>query len=143
MTRSTKMSSDLAPVRPALDQVLEARHRWTLDGSHVHVPTTHGERHQRVDLRIDGDDLVLTSVVLGPRRVNKSAKRRRELAVRAWHRNSATNLVTYGIDRRSRLVGEVRHAVADLDPEELDLYIAVLAAECDRFEYLLGGDDRG
>jgi hypothetical protein len=35
----------------------------------------------------------------------------------------------------------VRHPESTLDVEELELYLTVLAAECDRFEFLLGGED--
>jgi hypothetical protein len=40
------------------------------------------------------------------------------------------------------LVGLIRHPVEYLDPEELEHYIVTLTRECDRFEYLLAGQDR-
>ena len=65
----------------------------------------------------------------------------RHYAREAWRRNAATNLVTFTFDEKHGLIGLVRHPVATLDVEELSLYMAVLAAECDRFEFLLGGVD--
>jgi hypothetical protein len=56
-------------------------------------------------------------------------------------RNEATNVVDFTFDDGDRLIGLVRHPESTLDVEELELYLTVLAAECDRFEFLLGGED--
>jgi hypothetical protein len=99
-------------------------------------------REQRVRLSIDGDDYVLTSVILGSRAVTRRPKRWRQLALLAWQRNAEHQLVTFAFDGRDRLVGQIRHRREFLDVEELELYVNVLAQECDRFEYLLTGTDR-
>ena len=105
------------------------------------VPTARGERHQLVHLEHQREHCELWSVVLGSAEVTSSDSRWSELARRAWLRNAASNLVTFTFDDEDRLIGHVRHLAAHLDVEELELYITVLAAECDRFEYVLTGAD--
>ena len=88
------------------------------------------------------DDLyVFTSVVLGTRNVTKSIRHWRRLALLVWERNARHQLVTFGFDRKDRLIGQIQHQAEFLDPEELELYVNTLARECDRFEYLLTGKD--
>ena len=41
----------------------------------------------------------------------------------------------------NRLLGRIEQPVATLDHEELELYVEILAKECDRFEYVLTGGD--
>jgi len=60
----------------------------------------------------------------------------------AWQRNADHELVTLELDKHDRLVGLIRHPAEYLDPEELEHYIITLTRECDRFEYLLVGQDR-
>jgi hypothetical protein len=50
-------------------------------------------------------------------------------------------LVGFRIDRQHRLVGEAWIPKAGLVAEEFQLYVRMLAAECDRFEYALTGKD--
>lgn len=50
-------------------------------------------------------------------------------------------IVSFGFDEQHQLIEQVRHPAKHLDVEEFDLYIHVLARECDRFEYLLCGED--
>jgi hypothetical protein len=51
------------------------------------------------------------------------------------------DLITFAFDDRDNLVGVIEQPVLTLDYEELKLYIETLARECDRFEYILTGDD--
>jgi hypothetical protein len=64
-----------------------------------------------------------------------------ELPVHTWLRNRAVPLVGFRIDRRNRLVGEAWIPKAGLTAEEFQLYVRTVAIECDRFEYLLTGQD--
>jgi len=115
--------------------------RWKLDGSTIDVRLGEGSRHQVVRLSKKGEFYVLTSVILGSTSVTASDKRWRDLAVMAWEKNAAYELVTFAFDRQDRLVGQIRHPADHLDAEELALYVATLARECDRFEYILRGGD--
>ena len=101
-----------------------------------------GNRVQRMIVTVEGEDCVLRTRILGEREVTKTTKGWDAYARIAWQRNADTDFVTYGFDRRDRLVGEIRHPAAHLDQAELELYLRVLARECDRFEYLLAGRSR-
>ncbi len=135
------MADHAQAMEQMLREVLARHQEWKhLDGV-VDVPTERGERHQRVHIELVGHSWEFRSVVLGSEAVTRSVRVWRELAVRAWSRNGATNVVTFSFDEEDQLIGLVRHMAAHLDADELDLYLSVLAAECDRFEYLLGGVD--
>jgi hypothetical protein len=122
--------------------ISDAGRPWRFDGRTVHVAMQEEGRHQGVDLTREGDYYVLTGVVLSRADVTRSTKRWNDLACLAWQRNAEQELVSFGFDRQDRLIGQIRHLAEHLDPEELDLYIHVLARECDRFEYLLSGKDQ-
>ena len=115
--------------------------RWHRKGHVVTVKLGRTAHEQKIHITSSGDHYVLTSIVLGARAVNKRPKRRRQLALLAWQRNAEHQLVNFAFDRRNRLVGRIQHPTDTLDLEELELYINVLAHECDRFEYLLTGRD--
>jgi len=117
------------------------RDEWTLNGNIVEVALAGAGRHQSVLIREQGDEFVLTSVVLGAAHVTKPHQRWQQLTKLAWMRNADHQIVTFAFDRRHRLIGVIRHQKAYLDEAELELYIERLAVECDRFEYLLSGWD--
>ena len=118
------------------------REGWTVQGNRVEVALAGAGRHQSVLISDEGDEFVLTSVVLGSQQVTKPRKRWQQLTRLAWMRNADHQIVTFAFDRRHRLIGVIRHQKAYLDEAELELYIERLAVECDRFEYLLSGLDR-
>ena len=133
----------LSAVSAMLERIAESHDRdWTVGPDRVVVSTANGKRSQEIRFALQGDHVVLTSIVLGSAAVTRTPARWRALAVRAWERNAESNLVTFSFDRRNRLVARVRHLAAHLDPAELELYVCVLAAESDRFEYVLSGGDR-
>lgn len=99
-------------------------------------------RHQVVRLSMRGDEYRLISTVVGPRHVPDNASKRADLLLRIWAKNGATELVSFGIDRRNRVVGVCCHPVATLDLAELRHYVIALVQECDRFEWVLSGEDR-
>lgn len=135
----------MADLRREMDRMLHevlGRHRdWQRAGSWVEIPTEHGGRHQRIHIELAGSLWDFRTVVLRASEVTRTDRGWRELAMRAWLRNDATNLVTFTFDKSDSLIGLIQHADAHLDADELELYLSVLAAECDRFEYLLGGLD--
>ena len=114
---------------------------WRLDRTAATVTIDLGPRHQTVKMQRVSDEFVLSTVVLGTRRVCKDDDVWRELARLAWLRNAEHELVTFGFDRHDRLIGQIRHPVDQLDYAEFEAYVVALARECDRFEYLLTGQD--
>lgn len=131
-----ELSSLLRSVAGSLGCELELRDRDAV------LDVGSGTRAQRITVSVEGPDCVLRARILGEREVTKTTKGWCAYARLAWQRNADTDFVTYGFDRRDRLVGEIRHPVAHLDEEELELYVRVLARECDRFAYLLAGRTR-
>ena len=112
------------------------------DGGRITVSFGLGPRNQAVEIQNVKGIYVFTAVIAGKRRAAPNRKRRRQTAMLAWHRNSYSDLVTFGLDRRDRLIGRIRHPSDHLDLKELELYLKSLATECDRMEYLLTGLDR-
>lgn len=109
---------------------------------HSQISIGLGTRRQEVTIRLDNDDYEMTSVVLSSSVVTASDEGWRALARLAWQRNADSEIVAFTFDKRDRLVGRIRHPAATLDAKELSLYIRSLVRECDRFEYLLSGQDR-
>lgn len=114
---------------------------WTFDGQAVNVQLPPNERTQRITIEQDTDQIVFRSTVLGRSRVTQNHRRWRDLVRQAWLRNATHDVVTFAFDRSDRLIGVIRHPAATLDCNELVLYIDTLARECDRFEYVLTGED--
>lgn len=114
---------------------------WSLYNDRLVVYIGDGQRHQDIRVQRQGADYVLTSVVLDSGTVKKETRRWYDLARLAWQRNAEHQLVTFGFDKYDRLVGQIRHPAEHLDAEELEIYVRTLARECDRFEYLLSGED--
>ncbi|HXV59909.1 MAG TPA: hypothetical protein VEK15_04385 [Vicinamibacteria bacterium] len=117
------------------------RKAWYVDGERINVAVRGGSRHQTITIERVENLYRLESVVLGTASVTKNVKRWRKLALLVWEKNAQHQIVTFGFDRRDRLVGHIEHQADYLDPEELELYVNTLARECDRFEYLLTGKD--
>lgn len=59
----------------------------------------------------------------------------------AWRRNRFTELVSFTLDDRERMIGESWVPTAGLTADEWSFYVNNLARACDRFEYLLTGRD--
>jgi uncharacterized protein (DUF1786 family) len=118
------------------------RNSWSVHEKHVEVQLGETSRRQKVHLRLKNGYYFFISVIMGGAAVKKNLKRWNELVLMAWQRNADHELVTFAFDKRDRLVGLIRHPAEYLDPEELEHYIITLTRECDRFEYLLAGQDR-
>lgn len=114
---------------------------WKLEDRALSVWIGEGTRHQTMHLDRQEEMYFIWTVVLGEKRVTKTAQGWRKLALLAWQRNADHEVVTFGFDRKDRLIGLVRHPVDHLDAEELEVYLRALSRECDRFEYLLTGQD--
>ncbi len=115
---------------------------WTRRDSYVDVELQRSKRKQSVHVGQRGDMVVFSSVVVGSRHVTQSSRYWRELAYRTWRKNAVKELITFAFDKHDRLVGLVEQPIATLDHAELQLYIEIVAKECDRFEYALTGRDK-
>jgi len=103
-----------------------------------HIDVTFGdERCHRVSVRDDGDTYLVGGFVVRRATVASIPN----LPIQAWIRNRATQLVGFRIDSQLRLVAEAWVPKAGLTSAEFQLYVRTVAAECDRFEYLLTGKD--
>ncbi|WP_441286821.1 YbjN domain-containing protein [Sorangium sp. KYC3313] len=109
---------------------------FAIDGDEIEVRFA-DERHHRVRVDDEGDAFRVVGVVAQRAEV----QRQENLALRAWRRNRSTQLVGFRLDDRGRLVGESWVPKAGLSGEEFAAYVRQVAAECDRFEYLLTGKD--
>ena len=86
--------------------VKEHRATWTLCKNSVDVGLAEQGRQQTIRLAEKGADYVLTSVVLGAAAVTKQDEEWSRLAILAWQCNADQQLVTFGFDKRHRLVGQ-------------------------------------
>jgi len=94
-----------------------------------------GERWQRVAVEDQGDAYMISAYVVRQAVVSSLP----DVPIQAWLRNRALMLVGFRIDRQGRLMGEAWIPKAGLEAEEFQLYVRMLATECDRFEYALTG----
>ncbi len=108
----------------------------TVTEPHVHVRFADERRH-RVTVEDEGDAYLIRGFVVRQAMVRLIP----DLPIQAWIRNRATQLVGFRIDNRLRLVAEAWVPKPGLTPEEFQLYVRTVAAECDRFEYILTGRD--
>ncbi|MCH7913814.1 MAG: DEAD/DEAH box helicase [Deltaproteobacteria bacterium] len=115
---------------------------WTRTDSYVDVELQRSKRKQSVHVGQRGDMVVFSSVVVGSKHVTQSSRYWRELAYRTWRKNAVKELITFAFDKHDRLVGLIEQPIATLDNAELQLYIEIVAKECDRFEYALTGQDK-
>jgi hypothetical protein len=107
-----------------------------LDGDSVVVSFV-GGRNQRIEVDDAGEAYELTGFVARPATLQAIPNAH----LRAWERNRTTHLVGFRINRRGRLVGEAWVPKPGLSADEFLHYVRRMAAECDRFEYILTGKD--
>lgn len=110
--------------------------RLAVDGDEIVVSLGETRKH-RVKVYDEGEHLRLRGKVATPGRIADLAHETR----RAWELNRRDSLVGFRFDHRERLVGEYLVPIAGLTPDELALCVRAVAAECDRYEYLLTGKD--
>lgn len=108
----------------------------SVEGEAVEVKLAEG-RHHRVSVRDAGPSYELQSIVARHAALRDVG----DAPLLAWRRNRSSQLVGFRIDHRGRLVGEAWVPKAGLTAEEFQIYVRRVAAECDRFEYLLTGAD--
>ena len=124
-----------------IDKLIEKQDiSWTRNGHAVSVELWKSGRKQKVLFKRRNNMYIFYSVVVRADYF-RNAQLRRDVAYRAWRKNALKDLVGFAFDERRQLVGTIEQPVETLDHEELQLYIDVLAKECDRFEYVLTGED--
>lgn len=107
-----------------------------VQGDSVEVKLADSRVH-RVTVTLAADGLTLTARVAT--RAAMAGHDDRELLV--WQRNRVTQLVGFRFDKHDLLVGECHVPRAGLAADELLFSLRHIAAECDRLEALLTGDD--
>ena len=110
--------------------------RLVVDGEEIVVSLGETRKH-RVKVYEEGEHLRLRGIVATPGRIDDLANETR----RAWEHNRRDSLVGFRFDHRDRLVGECLVPIAGITADELALCARAVAAECDRYEYLLTGKD--
>lgn len=109
-----------------------------LDERRFKVPL-HGERSQVVWCEERASEgLTLWSIVLGRAECEASGIGLED----AWHNNRLSDLVSFKMDEKGRLVGEVYLPPFGVTQQEWRLATETLAKTCDRLEYVLTGSDR-
>ena len=98
-------------------------------------------RTQSITITRQGDLYILTSTVLGTRRMQLLCPTPKQKVDIICQRNRATEVVTFTQDKKGRLIGVITQPAATMQKQELTYYLAKLAQECDRLEYLLTGGD--
>lgn len=109
----------------------------TPDGNRLGVEFASG-RSQRVTVEELADRYVLRGVAARASEVPTEDSPER----RAWIINRTTDLVGFRIDTQGRFVGEAWVPKLGLTAGEFELVARRVAAECDRMEYVLTGEDR-
>jgi len=107
-----------------------------VEGDPVEISFEDLRRH-KVKVRDEADHLFLTAIVA--RRA--ALKETPEPELLAWTRNRTSSLVGYRVDSGGRLLGECWVPKVGLNADELQVYLRKLAADCDRMEHVITGED--
>ncbi|WP_417746704.1 hypothetical protein [Rosistilla oblonga] len=110
---------------------------FSIEASCVDVSLRDGRKH-RVEIIEQEREIVLHAFVV-KKAVVKSLP---DLPIEIWKRNRSVSLVTFRIDRKSRLIAECRVPTPGLTSEEFQFYLRTIAIEADRLEFLLTGRDQ-
>lgn len=107
-----------------------------VDGEYVTVAFAN-QRSQRVRVQPTESGFELSAIAARAAAVQSI----RDLPLRVWRKNRMAQLVSFGIDASGGVcaTGWVPHA--GLTPEEFQLVLRRVAAESDRLEFLLTGQD--
>lgn len=106
------------------------------DGDDVVVGFENGRKH-RVRLRETETAIEVHAVVARAASVRDVT----DLPLRVWLHNRAAQLVSFRIDTRGRVYAEGWVPKVGLTAEELQYVVRRVAAESDRFEFILTGRD--
>ncbi len=107
-----------------------------LAGDEIIVSFENARKH-RVRLRETDDAIEIHAVVARAAAIKDLS----DLPLRVWRHNRAVQLVSFRIDHYGRVYAEGWLPKAGLTSEELRLMVRRVAAESDRFEFLITGRD--
>ncbi|MBE2283836.1 MAG: hypothetical protein IAE77_10305 [Prosthecobacter sp.] len=99
-------------------------------------------RSHRLSVTDGGDHWLLTGIILrNTSDLPPGSPFRDQPALAAAHRNRRLSLCGLMLDEAARLTGNCHVSKAGLSAHEFQLYARHLAAECDRLEHQLTGED--
>ena len=110
--------------------------RVTVEGEEVVVSFDNGRSH-RVRIVETDTAFEMHAIVARSAAVRDIA----DLPIRIWRHNRAAQLVGFRIDTRGRVYAEGWVPKAGLTREEFQIVLRRVAAESDRFEFILTGKD--
>lgn len=127
-----------------IDALIEAEIiHGTRNGKDVLIRLDRADRTQKIRISQKNDTYQFSSVVAQVRDVaGQGAESRNTLLFRILCRNALKPIVFLYIDGRDRVVGMVTCPISSTHAKEIELYLTTLARDCDRFEYVLGGNDK-
>lgn len=131
------MSSDPAGLSADVRRLCKEAGFPTTEGR-IRVEFPNGRRHALSILEVDDETLRIEAIVCRPAALVEVD----QLPLRVWRRNRGTRLVSFRLDHRGAVRGHAWVPRAGLTAAELETYVRAVAAECDRFEFLLTGEDR-
>ena len=114
---------------------------WYRTGRRIRVQFPRLQRSQTVRVKRVGSLFRFWSRLGSGHDLGTPAKRRNWHRL-AWRRNAFVDMVAFGMDRKGRPIGFLDQPASTLEAGELEIYIDTVARECDRFEYVLTGQDR-
>jgi hypothetical protein len=94
-------------------------------------------RTQRVTISENDKEFILSSIVVRRKIVEDNP----DIPMEAWIKNRSMQLIGFRIDDAKRLVAEVWLPKVGLTSDEFLFRLKMLAAEADRYEYILTGKD--
>ena len=118
-------------------QLCKSAEDMQVDGDRINVKLA-DERHQWIMVEETERYFELSAFVVR-KAILESLE---DFPIRAWQRNRNTQLVSFRVDKKWRLLGEAWLPKAGVSADEFLLVVRQLAFECDRYEYLLTGADR-
>jgi len=115
----------------------EITFRWELGAVTVEFLN---RRKQMIEYISDGEHYVFTSRIVGRGVVEVIGRERLARDILLWNRS--TDVVAFRFNKRGGLEGYIEQRAASVSTEELRFYLACLAREADRLEFLLTGRDQ-
>ena len=127
-------------VRQLLD---ESELNGYLDDKYLTISIDKSIRNQKIELQVKNQTYKFKSKVARVIDIIESPDMdEKDLILRILQRNALRLIVNLYIDRDGWVIGEVVYPAAHTQIEEIHFYLVTLARDCDRFEYILSGEDQ-
>lgn len=99
-------------------------------------------RKQNISITHKNGLFHFSSVVLSLKNLPSSdSNLYQEVLFRTMRRNATKPIVSLGVDGYKRIVGRISFPETSASADLVAFYVKMLARECDRFEYVLSGED--